>query len=749
MQREKNLLISRIKKSITNGKYIEATKDLQELESKSINNSSNYYFIGIIYQDLKNYEKAIQYFLKLEELNGHDVKILKHLGSCYSITNNMEKAIQYYEKITTIEPGNVEVHYNIACEYIKIQQWNKAINSLTNAIEINSTFKEAYEKLTTCLLQIKAYEETINLCNFYIAKFGLNHLIIINKCRSLFEKGMKANAIIELEKYIEIQPGWFQLHTILAEFYKITKQYGKSIENFQKSIDINPKEFRNFNNIGNLYMEIGDVKLAIDAYLESIKLNPNSSTPYQNLAGIYIEQQEYVSALKYLDIVKQINPNNQYTFGLICQAKIYTCQWQDINKDFELINQKITNFSQISNPFTPIAYIDDQKLLTKLAADWVKIKFPESRFLPELKINKRNDKIRLGYFSADLHSHATALLMAGMLESHDKTKFELFAFSFGPDGNDEITRRVRNSFDHFIDVRKLSDRAIAVYARELNIDIAIDLKGFTQNSRPGIFAERAAPIQINYLGFPGSMGAPYIDYIIADEYIIPAGNEHLYVEKVVRMPHCYQPNDNKRQILEFKQNRSDHNLPLDSFVLCSFNNNYKITPEVFSIWMRLLTQFPNSVLWLLKDNSTAENNLRQEAKDRGVDPDRLVFAPRVTPAEHLSRHLCADLFVDTYPCNAHTTASDSLWSGLPLVTCSGNSFASRVAGSLLTTIGLPDLIAQNLTDYEQKIIAIMSNNDYLLNIKQRLRHQKIQSPLFKTQGFTRDFESLLIKILGN
>lgn len=338
--------------------------------------------------------------------------------------------------------------------------------------------------------------------------------------------------------------------------------------------------------------------------------------------------------------------------------------------------------------------------------------------------------------------------MAGMFESHDRSRFELFAFSFGPDGNDEITKRVRNSFDHFIDVRKLSDRAIAVYARELNIDIAIDLKGFTQNSRPGIFSERAAPIQINYLGFPGTMGAPYIDYIIADEYIIPAKNEHLYVEKVIRMPHCYQPNDNKRQILKSKQNRSDHNLPSDSFVLCSFNNNYKITPKVFSVWMRLLIGFPNSVLWLLKDNSTAENNLRQEAKDRGVDPDRLVFAPRVFPAEHLARHFCADLFVNTYPCNAHTTASDSLWSELPLVTCSGNSFASRVAGSLLTTIGLPELITHNLTDYEQKIISLMSNNDYLLDIKQRLKCQKFQSPLFDTQRFTRDFELLLIKILS-
>ena len=292
----------------------------------------------------------------------------------------------------------------------------------------------------------------------------------------------------------------------------------------------------------------------------------------------------------------------------------------------------------------------------------------------------------------------------------------------------------------------MSDRAIAAYARDLKIDIAIDLKGFTQDSRTGIFAERAAPIQINYLGFPGSMGAPYIDYIVADGYVIPEELSANYAEQVLRLPHCYQPNDNLRVIATTPQSRTKHGLPDEAIVLCSFNNNYKITPKVFDVWMRLLKRFPQAVLWLLKDTPTSEKNLKKEAQERGVDPERLIFAARVKSEEHLARHVCADIFMDTYPCNAHTTASDALYAGLPLVTCSGNSFASRVAGSLLTTIGLPDLITNNLTDYEQKIVELISKPALLADVKNRLQENKKTSPLFDTKRYTKDWENLLQQV---
>jgi predicted O-linked N-acetylglucosamine transferase (SPINDLY family) len=342
------------------------------------------------------------------------------------------------------------------------------------------------------------------------------------------------------------------------------------------------------------------------------------------------------------------------------------CDWNGLPLLINEIEKSIDRENTISNPFAPITYLKNQYQLTKIAKDWVSLKCPESNFFPPFNQSIKSNRIKIGYFSADFYDHATAILMAGFIEHHDRSKFEIYGFSFGPSGADDLSKRIRSSFDHFIDVNQLSDRAITAYSRDLGIDIAIDLKGFTQNSRAGIFAERAAPIQINYLGFPGSMGAPYMDYIIADNYIIPKEFECNYTERVLRMPHCYQPNDRLRAIENTEHTRNMHQLPEDAFVLCCFNNNYKITPEIFSIWMRILTKFPQTVLWLLKDNSSVEENLKMEAQVRGINPNRLIFANRVNTAEHLARHQCADLFLDTYPCNAHTTASDALWVGLPL-----------------------------------------------------------------------------------
>jgi predicted O-linked N-acetylglucosamine transferase (SPINDLY family) len=527
-----------------------------------------------------------------------------------------------------------------------------------------------------------------------------------------------------------------------------TRQYGKAIDYYSKSIKLNPNEYVNFNNLGVLYTEIGKSNLAIEAYIKASEVNKDSPIPHQNIAAIYNQLKEYELSLIYLEKARQLDSNSTYLKGMIIHSKIYTCNWNELEKDIKELMLELPSNDKLSNPFPPVAYISNQQSLTKISSDWVKNKYPPSGFLPSLtkKLSVPGQKIVLGYFSADLHTHATALLMAGLFEAHDRTKFELIAFSFGPDNDEPLTKRVRSAFDRFVDVRALSDRAVAAYARELNVDIAIDLKGFTQDSRPGIFAERAAPIQLNYLGFPGSMGAPYMDYIVADAYIIPENHEASYTEKVLRLPNCYQPNDNRRTISNVEQTRADHGLPDNAFVLCSFNNNYKITPIVFDVWMRVLKQFPNAVLWLIKDTVTAENNLRNEASARGIDPERLIFARRLKPEEHLARHVCADLFLDTYPCNAHTTASDALWTGLPLVTCSGNSFASRVAGSLLTTIGLPELITENLIDYEKKIIDLILKPNVLADIKNHLLNNKSTSPLFDTERYAKDWEQLLLQV---
>jgi predicted O-linked N-acetylglucosamine transferase (SPINDLY family) len=349
----------------------------------------------------------------------------------------------------------------------------------------------------------------------------------------------------------------------------------------------------------------------------------------------------------------------------------------------------------------------------------------------------------VGYFSADFHDHATLHLMSGLLREHDRNRFEIHGYSYGATRGGELRDRVAASMACFTDVRDLSDQAIVDLARSNGLDIAIDLKGYTRHSRSRLFAYRLAPIQINYLGYPGTMGADFIDFMIADRVVVPDRERKFYAEKVIYLPNSYQPNDITREIARTQTRRADFGLPETGIVFCCFNQSYKITPNEFEIWMRLLRKVDGSVLWLLRSNSWAEANLRREAGLRGVDPDRLVFARKLPHAEHLARHQHADLFIDTFNVNAHTTASDALWAGLPVVTKAGRQFAARVAASLLTAVGLPELITETEQDYETLILHLATSPDGLAAIKAKLAQNRSSRPLFDTVRYARDFERAL------
>ena len=353
-----------------------------------------------------------------------------------------------------------------------------------------------------------------------------------------------------------------------------------------------------------------------------------------------------------------------------------------------------------------------------------------------------HDRVRVGYFSADFHNHATAHLLAEVLERHDRERFEIVAYSFGPPSDDAWRRRLRAAVPDWHDVADLPDEAIAALARQHGIDIAVDLKGYTADARPGIFAWRAAPVQVNYLGYPGTLGTGHHDYLIADPVLVMPGEERHYTEKIAWLPDTYQPNDSTKAIAPLTPARRELGLPDGDFVFCSFNNSFKITPDVFSIWMSLLHKVPGSVLWLLACGTTAEANLRREAARQGVGGERLVFAPRQPLAEHLARQRAADLFLDTFHYTAHTTASDALWAGLPLLTCRGKTFASRVAASLLSAIGLEELIAANATDYEGLALALARQPERLMNIRSRLAESRQSAALFDCKRYTGRLEAL-------
>ena len=393
-------------------------------------------------------------------------------------------------------------------------------------------------------------------------------------------------------------------------------------------------------------------------------------------------------------------------------------------------------------PFPLLSLIESPKLQRQAAQHWIQKKAPVNSSLGPISRELKRGKIRLGYFSADFRIHPVALLMAGVFEHHDRSQFEVFGFSYGPKTDDEIRARLEKGFDQFIEVHDQTDQEVAKLARENGIDIAIDLTGLTRFSRQGIFAHRAAPIQVNYLGYPGTSGAGYFDYCIADSTLIPEDEAQYYAEKIVYLPHTYQANDDKRAVSSKVFTREECGLPQDAFVFCCFNNNYKITPVIFDIWMNILRRVENSVLWLFQDSPVAAKNLLSEAMRHGISADRIVFAKHMSPADHLARHRLADLFLDTLPYNAHTTASDALWSDLPIITVLGNAFPGRVAASLLKAIGLPELITQNPKEYEELAVSLATNLAALQQIKQKLITNKTKEPLFNTSLFTENLEKV-------
>jgi predicted O-linked N-acetylglucosamine transferase (SPINDLY family) len=390
-------------------------------------------------------------------------------------------------------------------------------------------------------------------------------------------------------------------------------------------------------------------------------------------------------------------------------------------------------------PFMMATMLDDPARQQACARAWIAQNnrpVPLRPFPPP----ERAERLRVGYFSADFEDHATMVLMAGMLEKHDRSRFEVHAYSYGKPCDDDARRRTVAAVEHFHDLARASDAAIVDLARTHQLDLAIDLKGFTHDSRYDLFLHRLAPVQMSYLGYPGTMGAPFIDYIIADKVVLPPKAAKFYDEKVIWLPGSYQANDDRRAISERTFTRAELGLPERGFVFCCFNNSYKITPVEFDIWMRLLGKIEGSVLWLLKSTDRAEANLRREAEARGIDPERLVFAPRMPLPDHLARHAQADLFLDTFVCNAHTTASDALWAGLPVLTRPGKSFAARVAASLVHAVGLPELAVKSDAAYEAMALELATDPVRLAAIRKKLAASRLTAPLFETERTTRNIE---------
>ena len=566
---------------------------------------------------------------------------------------------------------------------------------------------------------------------------------------ALYRAGQPAAAAEALQQAVVLDSTFILGYNALGVALAALGLNDAALASYARALALNPDFVPPHINRALVLSDLRRFDAALASLDHAIALEPNNADAHGNRGSVLTEMKQYGAAVASIDRALALKPAYPFLPGIRLVNKVYVCDWAGLERDLAELSAKLDHGEPASPPWPLLALSDDARLQRIAATTWAAAKCPPIPSLGPIPKWPRHERTRLGYFSADFHAHATAYLIAGLFERHDRSQFEVIAFSFGAETGDEAQRRLKAGSDRFVDLRTYSSHDAAALARALEIDIAIDLKGYTENMRMDIFAHRAAPVQVNYLGYPGTLGAPYIDYIIADAEVIPENAQGFYTEKVITLPDCYQVNDRQRQASDRIFTRGELSLPETGFVFCCFNNNFKITPKVFDVWMRILAAVPGAVLWLIEDNAIAAANLRTHAASRGVDPARLIFAPRVTLAEHLARQRAADLFLDTLPYNAHTTASDALWMGLPLLTCPGGSFSSRVAASLLRTIGLPEMIAPTLEDYEKQAIELATAPARLAQIRQKLIENRLTTPLFDIDRFTRNIEAAYRRMMGD
>ena len=764
------------------GHFHEALETYNQAISLESNNADYFNNRGNALKALMQLDSAINDYSLAINHNAKFYEAFHNRGLAWIDLGERQKAALDFEQSIQINPNYVDGFFSLGNLQIEQNNFQKAIYSFTRVIELNNKFAQAYNNRAVALEKINRLQEALIDIEFAINLAPNYAQAYENKGNILQKLSLFKEAIDQFQKAILLNPNNYETHLNMGNALLAIEELEQSIASYDRAIEINPNLFEALNNKANALQKLYKFDKALAYYNSALDIKNNSAELYYNRgkvlehlnrfeealqdfnqsinltsdAKVYVSrghlfhlQKSYLNALKdYLKAI-QINPMFDYLHGTIQHLKMQICDWSNFENEITLLNQKINSNEKVSDPFSLLGLIDSPNLQKACAEIFAKDQYPNQELPRNIENINRDKKIRIGYFSADFHNHATAYLMAELFESHNKLKFEIIAFSYGPNTSSKMRERLINAFHQFIDVQNFSDVEVALLSRELKIDIAIDLKGFTSNSRPKIFSYRAAPIQVNYLGYPGTMGSNYIDYIIADKVLIPQIFQGDYSEKIIYLPGSYQVNDRKRIISEKSYSNIELGLPESGFVFCCFNNNYKITPKVFDIWAKILNAVDGSVLWLLEDNEWAKINLKKELRRREIDENRLIFAKRMQLPEHLARHQNAGLFLDAFPLNGHTTTSDSLWAGLPVITLIGKSFASRVSASLLNAVDLPELITYSIEEYQALAIKLAKDSEKLNQIRRNLLINRSQAPLFDTPKFTDNLETAFENIFTN
>jgi len=696
-------------------------------------------FLGTLKTQKKELSSAIEYLQKAIQIKQDYHQAHCNLGTAFESADRLKEAQSSFEAAIRHKPDYSLAWFNLGNVHHKTQDYAAAIDCFKKAVR----YKPDYAK---ALMNCGLAQAELGLTSQAHANYDAAINIIPNYAEAYYNKG---NLFVQQKRYPEALFCFEQALTHNPQYAKAFFNKGislnalklpeKAISCFDEAILLKPDFINAFLHRGFCYQELNQNDLALQSLLQALDLDGENAVIHLNLGNVYRGIRRYKEATHHLLKVLALNPDTaQDCVGSLMDIHMNMCDWNGYQQRIDLVIHRVQELKRSTDLLPLLAISDDQDFLLQASKIYCAEQLPSQRgnFRSQKKA-KNNSRLIIGYFSSDYNNHPLAHLISEVFELHDRSHFEIHAFSLGRKPQDIYTHRIIDKVDYFWDCGVLSHSEVLVLARECKLDIALDLNGITKGCRTEIFAERIAPVQINYLGFPGTIGSDCHDYIIADNYLIPPAQQAYYSEKVIYLP-CFQANDRKRSISHITPSRRQFNLPDDALVFCCFNSSYKIQPKQFASWMRILLKIPKSVLWLNINLIDVETNLQSQAQLLGVSPDRLIFSKRMSHPDYLASYVCADLFLDTYPFNAGTTASDALWMGLPLVTLSGNTFASRMAGSLLHAVGLPELITTNIEDYETLAVQLASEPSRLAELRQKLKANRsscvlFDSPLFVTK----------------
>lgn len=652
-------------------------------------------------------------YRKLLQRHPNNADALHNLGAIELQKKNPSAALPLFDRAAEINPKNAAFWCNRGSALRDLERFDEALASFDRALEIKPDFVEALSNRGHTLLDLKRYEDAFSSYDLALA----------------------------------INPNYARAWTGRGTALQSLKRFDDAVACYDRALSLNPKDAVALYNRGNSLRGLNRLDDALLSYDRAISIVPDYSIAQSDRGFLLKRLRRFNDAIASFDRVLAIDPDNASAFGERLSSKMSICDWTNVHSEFQRFAEMAVSGRNVAEPFSVLATPLSAKQQKTCAELYIHQNHPPISPIPKLQAIKHS-RIRLGYFSSDFRDHPVGRAISGLIEHHDRNRFEITGFALVKSTGDPVRLRLEKAFDRFFDVSTISDRDVAAKARNLEIDIAVDLSGFTEGSRTGVFAFRPAPIQVNYLGYPGTVGADYIDYLVADQTIIPEEHQQYYAEKIAYMPHTYMPPSPDDCVIDGGFSRKEFGLSELTFVFCCLNSAYKITPEMFDIWMRVLKRIENSVLWLGYNNNAIPQNLRSEASARGLDPARLVFTRSVPDREnYLARLRLADLFLDTLPYNAHATACDALCAGLPVLTCLGTTFPGRVAASLLKAAGVPELIASNPHEYELMATGLALNPRQLLSLRQRLKETHATCPLFDPVLFARNIEAVYVAMV--